>query len=223
MPQGAFFEQKRASPASLAIVIALHGAALTALLLAKGPVVEWVKPRPTVIYDVPQPPPPAEIEPKQQPEPRPEPPQHRSTIDFVPPIVETPPRGPVVEYVPLPPPALDLTPPGNVIIPEPPKADPPAPVRREAEIDPRYAQDLQPPYPASEERAEREGSVRIRITIGADGRVMAAERLSATSDSFWRATERQALSRWRFRPATVDGRPVESRKEMTVHFRLSGR
>jgi len=50
--------------------------------------------------------------------------------------------------------------------------------------------------------------------------VTAVQRLSATSDAFWRVTERQALSRWRFRPATVDGRPVETSREMTVTFRI---
>jgi protein TonB len=50
--------------------------------------------------------------------------------------------------------------------------------------------------------------------------VRAVARVSATSEAFWAAAERQALSRWRFRPATLDGRPVESTKVMTVHFRI---
>ena len=80
--------------------------------------------------------------------------------------------------------------------------------------------DLQPPYPTEEERRQRSGVVRIRVTIGADGRVSSAERVSATSEAFWRATERQALSRWRFRPATLDGRPVETSRVITVTFRI---
>jgi protein TonB len=102
---------------------------------------------------------------------------------------------------------------------DPPRESPP-PVRHEAQLDPRYARDLQPPYPAQELRAERSGVVQIRLTIGANGRVTAVERLSATSDAFWRVTERQALSRWRFRPATLDGRPVQGTKVMTVNFRI---
>ena len=81
--------------------------------------------------------------------------------------------------------------------------------------------ELQPPYPAAEERAEVEGSVVIRILIGTDGRVKAVEKVRATSDAFFRATERQALRHWRFKPATVDGRPVESRQTMTVRFQLN--
>jgi protein TonB len=45
-------------------------------------------------------------------------------------------------------------------------------------------------------------------------------RLAAASEALWRATERHALRHWRFEPATVDGVPVESRKRVTVHFRL---
>jgi protein TonB len=73
-----------------------------------------------------------------------------------------------------------------------------------------------------EERAEREGTVVVRLLIGADGRVRAVERISAASEAFWRATERHALRAWRFVPATVDGKPVESMHTMTVTFQLQG-
>ena len=93
-------------------------------------------------------------------------------------------------------------------------------MRREAQLDPRYAGDLQPPYPERERTAGRGGVVRIRLTIAPNGRVTAVERLAATSDAFWRVTERQVLNRWRFRPATLDGRPVQGTKVMTVNFRI---
>lgn len=98
---------------------------------------------------------------------------------------------------------------------------PPAPVLVDAVPDPRYARDFQPPYPPAMQRQEEEGRVTVRLRIGADGRVLSVEKLSATDDAFWDATERQALRKWRFRPATRDGRPVESERVMTVRFRLS--
>jgi protein TonB len=102
---------------------------------------------------------------------------------------------------------------------EEPRVTPtPPPVRVAAQLDSRS--DLQPPYPDSEIRRQREGTVVIRVTIGANGRVTAASKVSATSDAFYAATERHARSEWRFRPATVDGRPIESQKTMTVQFRL---
>jgi protein TonB len=95
-------------------------------------------------------------------------------------------------------------------------------VRVDAQFDPRFAGALQPPYPAAEQRNAREGEVRVRVTIAPDGRVAAVEKVSATSDAFWQVTQRQALSRWRFKPATVDGKPVQSSKVLSVFFKLDG-
>jgi periplasmic protein TonB len=58
----------------------------------------------------------------------------------------------------------------------------------------------------------------VRVLIGVDGRVKQVERVSADSDGFFEATQRQALARWRFKPATRGGVPVESWKQMNVHF-----
>lgn len=127
----------------------------------------------------------------------------------------------VVETTPtIPPPLPPLPPmpgPGPVNIVEP--APPPAPLIG-AEQDPRFLKDFQPAYPASELRAQRDGLVRIRVLIGIDGRVKAAEAISATSDAFADATRRQALSKWRFKPAARGGVPQESWKVMSVRFRI---
>ena len=89
-----------------------------------------------------------------------------------------------------------------------------------ASLDPRYARDLQPEYPGSELRSAREGLVTVRVRIGTDGRVKAVEKVRATSDAFFEATRRQALARWRFKPATRGGIPEESWKQMSVRFEL---
>jgi protein TonB len=213
MTGAGFYEQQKFRPTGLALVVALHAAALAALVLVKGP---------EVIFDPPV----------------------RTTIDFIP-LPKDPPEDPPppVEADNPPPPSTEFTAPqrdfettttGPETTQEPRQEDRWAdatstlsrdipdlpPVRVSALFDPRFARDQQPPYPTSEERAQREGQVRIRVTIGADGRVRAVQRLSATSDAFWRSTERHALSRWRFRPATVDGRPVESTKDLTITFQI---
>ena len=100
----------------------------------------------------------------------------------------------------------------------PPPPPPPLPVRRAAQID--ASSRLQPPYPATELRAQRDGRVQVRVTIGPDGRVTDIALLSATSDAFWLVTREQALRHWRFRPATVDGRPVQDTKVMSLVFRI---
>ncbi len=90
-----------------------------------------------------------------------------------------------------------------------------------ANIDPRYANNFQPAYPADEIRAGNTGRVTVKVLIGADGRVKDIEKVSAASDSFWEATRRQALSKWRFKPATRDGEPYETWKTMNVSFVLN--
>lgn len=215
MAESGFLAQKPKSPTGLVLVIALHGAAVTALALSKMDVPIVERPRPTTVYNVDPPTPPPE------PVPEPQPKARESVIDRVPPRVPTPPIAdrPVIELpkiIPMPAdPIIDIAPPKPFEPPLPPTA----PARVEARLHP--ASEIQPLYPPSERRMGREGSVTIGLLIGADGRVKAAEKVRATSDAFYRATERHALAHWRFSPATVDGRPIESRKTMTVHFRLN--
>ncbi|MDB5679049.1 TonB family protein [Sphingomonas bacterium] len=94
------------------------------------------------------------------------------------------------------------------------------PVLVGASYDPRYANALQPPYPASEIRGGNSGRVVIRVLIGADGRVKQVERIAAASDAFFAAAQNQALTKWRFKPATSDGTPIEQWKTMSLRFVL---
>lgn len=102
----------------------------------------------------------------------------------------------------------------------PVQVDPPVPVFKTAKRDPRYAANFQPEYPQSLIAREIDGFVRIKILIGADGRVRQAIILSATEAAFGMVTQRQALKAWRFIAATRDGRPVEDWQEMTVKFEI---
>lgn len=102
-------------------------------------------------------------------------------------------------------------------------ADPPPvpPVFAEPSVDPRYARDFQPPYPAEERRLGNAGLVQVRVLIGTDGRVKAIELVSSPGPAFFEVTRRQALGRWRFRPATRDGVPIERWRVMRVNFVLT--
>lgn len=213
-----FLAEKRRSPVSLGAVIGLHGAAIAALALFGTTQFIPQKTTRTDVFDVPIPPPPPPVpippEPRTQPQAQP---QQQSRPDTVPdtpldlgPTVTGPPAPPQPPVGPVAQQRIALV--ERVVIPEP--------VRVGAEVDPRFRAALQPPYPPDRERLQQDGRVRVRITIGTDGRVTAIDQLSATHEAFWRATQRQALSRWRFRPATVDGRPVVSTMTMTVTFRI---
>lgn len=218
--EGGVLTPRTSNAASLAVVVALHGAAITALALSKMdlPIREVIPPLIAESFEMEPIPPEIIPEPEPVPQPRAAP---RSEIVAVDPVVETLSRS-VVEaetkpaetppFLPGPVGLKDGN--GDAIV------EPQPPVRAEAQVDRRFSDDLQPPYPPSEQRMGNEGTVTVRVTIGTDGRVKAVSRLSAPSDAFYRATERHALRKWRFRPATVDGQPVESRKVMTVHFRI---
>ncbi|HVQ07284.1 MAG TPA: TonB family protein [Allosphingosinicella sp.] len=215
---GFFEQQQRRSPTSFALVVALHAAGLGAVILAGSTQFIQQERDPLVVRNIPILPDPQPIvqdEPVDTPRP-----ERRDTV-----VTPTRPEGPANDNTATTGQSEPTQPTGpigerNVEPARDPPRDPPPPVRREAQLDPRYARDLQPPYPAPELRAERDGVVRIRLTIAPNGRVTAVERLSATSEHFWRATQQQALNRWRFRPATLDGRPVQGVKVMTVNFRI---
>jgi periplasmic protein TonB len=217
MNQASIYQPSTASPTSFGIVVLLHGAAIAALVFAKMemPAPPIFTPTEVTLIEVPKPPKELPPEPQVQ---VPEPQFHH--VDPVVPPPPKPPGGevqstqtdhtfvdtglrreaePMAEPKPLPP--------------------PPAPVRKAAKL---LSGDLEPPYPISEQRAEVEGTVTVRLAISPDGKVVRVEKVRATSDAFFQATQRHAMRNWRFRPATVDGRPVESSTVMTVHFKLDG-
>lgn len=98
---------------------------------------------------------------------------------------------------------------------------PPPPVIVGSQYDSRFNNVLQPPYPADRIRAGESGRVVVRVLIGADGRVKQVEYVSGANGSFFESTQRQALSKWRFKPATRDGVPFEQWKTMSLRFELA--
>jgi protein TonB len=98
---------------------------------------------------------------------------------------------------------------------------PPLPIFKAAFRDPRFARDFQPEYPVGKLRLEIEGSVTVKVLVGTDGRVRQVQIIRATDPDFARATEKQALKAWRFKPATRDGTAVEDWQTLTVRFDIS--
>lgn len=98
---------------------------------------------------------------------------------------------------------------------------PPMPIFKAALRDPRFARDFQPEYPVGKLRLEIEGSVTVRVLVGTDGRVRQVQVIRASDPDFAKATEKQALKAWRFKPATRDGTPVEDWQTLTVRFGIN--
>jgi periplasmic protein TonB len=99
---------------------------------------------------------------------------------------------------------------------------PPIPPFKAATRDPNFARGFQPAYPVGMLQREIEGSATVRVLIGTDGRVRQVQLISATEPEFARATERQALKSWRFKPAMRGPDPVEDWQTLTVRFDING-
>ncbi len=97
----------------------------------------------------------------------------------------------------------------------------PTPIFKAALRDPKFAKSFQPDYPVGMLQREIEGTVTIRVLIGVDGRVRQVQILSATTPDFAKATERQALKAWRFKPATRGAEAVEDWQTLTVRFDIN--
>lgn len=205
--------------ASLGAALAVNGALIAAIISAAPDIIPRTVT--TLIGEnipLPKPTPEAIPEPlptaapstatRTRPDPRPSAQPDTSTTLF--PIAggSYPPGGDIIDE-PLPP----LPPP-----PQPLPTVTPTPVLVGVAPDPRFADRLQPAYPPSLMRLGEEGEVSVRVLIGTDGRVKAVEKIAATHEEFWLATRRQALARWRFKPATRDGVPVESWYATRVRF-----
>lgn len=194
---------------------------LTALMLtglASALVVPQVlrpTPGPTTVVNIPAP----QVEPPPPPPPQstidpPAPQLTRQQIPTIPlgdpfPMQLTPPIGPT-----------DIGPILPIARNDPPPQPPRDPVLTGASRDPRFAGAFQPPYPAARQREGAEGYCRVSVSITPAGRVSAVRAVDCPDDAFFRATERQALRHWRFRPATRDGVAVETSIEQNVRFQI---
>ncbi len=76
-----------------------------------------------------------------------------------------------------------------------------------------------PVYPARAQRFGVEGNVQLRITISGEGKVSDVEVLDGLPHGLTEAAV-EAVRRWRFKPATARGRPVESVLNVSVGFSL---
>lgn len=208
-------------PGSMALALGLTVAPIAGLIMSLQMKHVLDVEKTFIGYPVKETPPP----PPDRPLPKPENKTPPNEKIYTPPVrdVVVPPQTPIdltSEFPPLPPMGKEigkapdgppLTPP--VVIPKPVMVD--------AFIDPRYQNLLQPPYPPEEQRAGNSGRVVLRVLIGTDGRVKQVEKVSAASDAFFAAAQRQAMGKWRFKPATKDGVPIEQWKTMSLRFVLN--
>lgn len=207
---------RRTSPNVMLFIVAAHIAAIAALMSARMEVMQHGREPPLTIDLVREPPPP-QPNPVSQTKPTPQP--NNEWLSHPDHVVSTPPRQP---------PSLDTggmtSDPGPVVDPTAtPKPLPPLPTPVSVHADAQLltpAAQLRPPYPASKLLNEEEADLRLRLAIGADGRVTAIDPIGRADPVFLDAARRYLIAHWRYRPATVDGRAIATTTVITLSFRL---
>jgi protein TonB len=198
-------------PRAFFLIIAIHAAVIAAVMMAKGYVPVYVPPPPTVIDWIPEQKPP----PESPPPPRPQ--QHDSAIDHPTSVIQAPlSQLPQVQL-----PQIPVVNSGPAVNPGPVQVIPtPAPVR----AGPRFItpdSDVKPPYPDSKLRSGEEAVLQLRLSIDDRGRVIAVDPVGPSDPVFLSAARRHILARWRYKPATEDGRAVVSSELVRVRFELN--
>lgn len=82
----------------------------------------------------------------------------------------------------------------------------------------RYAP--RPPYPETARQQARQGKVRVRVLIAADGTVAALSLATSSGDASLDRAALETLPRWRFSPALRDGEAVSAWVVVPVVFNL---
>ncbi|MBU8975066.1 TonB family protein [Lysobacter sp. MMG2] len=78
-----------------------------------------------------------------------------------------------------------------------------------------------PPYPGDAMRAGLSGTVELEILVGADGQPLDVRVVRSSGHRVLdQAARRTVLSKWRFQPATRDGRAVEALGRVPIEFKL---
>jgi TonB family protein len=76
-----------------------------------------------------------------------------------------------------------------------------------------------PAYPAEAKQKGVQGEVKLRTTIGTDGKVLRVEVLAGDPMLVQAAVD--AVQQWEYLPAMVDGKPAEVKADVTVNFALA--
>jgi len=206
--------RRQSSPNALLLVISAHVALVAVVMSAKMDLPRRIlePPIPVTLYPVPHDPPPRPQPPVAHPlpNPMPQPPIPIPHADDESTVTDTGPidAGPIADGG-----ALGAT--GHS---DPIKL---APVRHEPQLLTPFSQ-LRPPYPASKLASEEEAVLTLRLTIDNEGRVIAVEPIGRADRVFVDAARRYIMARWRYAPATEDGRAIGSSLTVTMKFLLDG-
>jgi protein TonB len=200
--------------AGIGFVIVFHILLVYGLLtgLARQVVDVIKQPLETKIIEEIKPPPPPD---------RPPPPPPKLAV---PPPAFIPP--PEIQIAQAPPPQTTITavtsaPPPPQVVAKAPEAAPPRESVRVAPVIDAKRSCAQPEYPAASKRLEESGTVLLKFVIDVDGKVVESDVETSSGHPRLDDAAREALSRCRFKPGTVDGKPERSVARLKYTWKLN--
>lgn len=206
--------------AGLAVVIALHGAALYGLWSHRLPPAPAEAAAVYVNFITPLQPPPLQKEPPRAEPPKPMKPEKPRPVEE--------PHHHLVAEAPVLSPAEPVAPPSPVL-PAPvaiaPPAPPPAllpagPVSLASDLSLTCPQRTPPTYPALSRRLGEEGKVVLRVELDTDGRVDSARVITSSGFKRLDGAALSAVGGWRCNPPLHDGQPVRAVALQPFQFNL---
>lgn len=205
-------ERRRISPATLALIIGAHVAAIVAVMSAKLEIERHREP-PIFVDNYPSQPVPEPPKPQARPHETPK------TNYTAPDPIYHPPADSGPKADPLPPQPLPPLNPGDGIgtLPPPPR---PVPVVHSGPHFATPAEDIRPPYPEAMRAAEKEAVLRLRLGIDERGRVVTVDPVGSANPVFLAAARRHILKAWRYTPAMDGDHAIASSTVVTLEFKL---
>lgn len=218
-----------AAAATILLHAALLAASITGLTVARKPDTEPLRvellvpviapprieqPALQRTVPVPQPSEKKPVEPKPRPQNKPLPQPRADTSPQRAP--EAPP-----EPGPLPSTSLAASPASVATAPATPAPAAPAPPARTSASEASYASSNRtPPYPRLALSNGEEGTVVLRVLVTAEGTAGAVEIRTSSGYPLLDESARRTVQTWRFKPATVDGKPVAEWYQVPIPFKL---
>jgi TonB family protein len=109
----------------------------------------------------------------------------------------------------------------EVAVPERSPEPDPNQIHMKWDVPPRLVESVGFKYPDIARRAGVEGRVTLHVVVGIDGTVEEAEAVQSWPDGIFDRAAEEAVARWRYKPAILNGRPVRAKFSQTLQFRLS--
>jgi protein TonB len=207
---------RRSNPKALLFIVGAHVVIVAAVISAKMNLPQSVAPAPIAVDLIrDRPPPPAHV-------PKPPPPREAEQSNPVrsEPRISTPIRISTLDAIPTLPKIGDLLGPVTQPLPQVEPQSVPMAAAPTLALLLTPPSELKPPYPQSKLLTGEEATLKLALSIDEHGRVVAVEPVGPADKVFLDAARRYLIAHWRYRPATLDGRPVASNLTITLRFEL---